>query len=157
MQKKNRQPSRRDWFRLRTATPGSMLTKPSSTIPGSPASDGLTPIEHPPNYDGMDLSQLPPMREATLSAAQIKSLFSDIGTLATDVLLMQRHAGTQRAQAGSGDDDKLPLAQSALLSGTVERIQIRYQWQEMLWIDTIGKTPDGFRLVRIAHTKPQTA
>ena len=115
-------------------------------------SAGLKPIAHPPNHDGLDLSELPPMREATLSVEEVNTLFDDIAQLGADVLLMQRTKGVQRADASKADTKtKLGLAKSSLLSGEIQRLQIRYRWQDQQWIDTLKRETDGFHIVRIAH------
>ncbi len=149
--------SRREWFRLR-ATPLTNASTESANSTQSPASkdlgnqEGLLPIDLPPNHDGLDLSELPPMREATLSTEQVAALFSDIEQLATEILLMQRAPGAQRAVGTEADNNtKLALAKSALLSGSVTRLQIRYRWQGQQWIDTLKQNPSGFHIVRIAH------
>ena len=140
--------TRRDWFRLRIPHQNQMLSETSSES----ETETLTPIEHPPNHDGLDLSKLPPMREATLSKEQVMALFSDIENLATDILLMQRSTGETRASASKADTaSKLDLAKTALLSGSVQRVQVRYRWQDSLWIDTLKTELDGFHIVRIAH------
>jgi hypothetical protein len=112
----------------------------------------LAPIELPVNHDGMELSQLPPMREALLSASQIEALFADITNLATNVLLMQRMDGAQRASATAvSASDQLMAAQQALLAGKIQRVQVRYSWDNSAWIDTLERKTNEFRLVRIAH------
>ncbi|NQV25522.1 MAG: hypothetical protein HQ518_14275 [Rhodopirellula sp.] len=114
--------------------------------------NGLQAIAHPVNHDGMDLAELPPMREALLSEDQVRQLFSDIESLASDILLMQRSARSQRAAASKvTTEEQLRMAQDALLSGDVPRVQIRYRWQEANWIDTLERRDDGVRLIRIAH------
>ncbi len=153
--------TRRDWFRLRVPHQNKMLDEksvepqsnknPEKVIPNSSA--GLKPIEHPPNHDGLDLSELPPMREATLSVDQVTALFNDIAQLGTDVLLMQRSTGTQRADATKVDTKtQLETAKSSLLSGKIPRLQVRYRWQDQQWIDTLKRETDGFHIVRIAHS-----
>lgn len=168
--KNSHQLSRRDWFRLKLPRQPSMLDDPknelslerepdsplsSATEDGSPAAcdSGMKPIDLPPNHDGLDLSKLPPMREATISSEQVAALFSDIEQLATDVLLMQRTRGShQRAETSKADTpSKLGLAQNALLEGAISRLQVRYRWQNQLWIDTLKRESDGFHIVRIAH------
>ena len=47
--------------------------------------------------------------------------------------------------------EQLAAARAALLDGTVRQLQIRYCWQETLWIDTLKTESDGYHLVRIAH------
>jgi len=115
-------------------------------------SHGLQPIEHPVNHDGMDLTELPPMREAMLSVEQVQQLFADIEALASEILLMQRSPRSQRAtSARVSTAEQLRTAKDALLSSTLPRVQIRYHWQAMNWIDTLERRDDGVRLIRIAH------
>lgn len=156
--------SRRDWFRLRPRRPDSdtptnvtaseSLSEPPIATEHSmgEAPNGLQPIAQPDNHDGMNLSELPPMREALLSEVQVRQLFSDIEALASDVLLMQRSARSQRATASKATTaEQLRTAQDTLLSGTVPRLQIRYHWQEANWIDTLERRDEGVRLIRIVH------
>ena len=151
--------SRREWFRLRLPEPEA---EPQSTPPPPSAKEcstaigqsavGLSDVVHPPNHDGMDLSELPPMREALLSAEQVEQLFSDIDQLGADILLMQRSSRAGRANVSSADTTRnLQIAKTSLLSGTISRIQIRYRWQDTLWIDTLESKPEGYRIIRIAH------
>ena len=142
-------PTRRDWFRLRVPRENRMLGDCDNSAPQGHA---LQPIAHPPNHDGMDLSQLPPMREALLDKEQIAHLFSDIGSLASGVQLMQRKRGSDRATAATANSsEQLEFAKNALLSGMVPRVQIRYRWQDALWIDTLTGAETGFKLIRIQH------
>ena len=79
--------SRRDWFRLRVNREAD-TTKTRANSMGE-KHDGLQPIAHPENHDGMDLSALPPMREAILTRDQVSELFADIEQLATEILFPQ--------------------------------------------------------------------
>lgn len=162
--------SRRDWFRLRSRraqaenkpTVTAAAAQPDAEQRETTAStdhamgetpNGLQPIAHPENHDGMDLAKLPPMREAVLTEEQVLQLFSDIEALGTDILLMQRSARSQRATPTKATSaEQLRAAQESLLAGAVPRVQIRYQWQETHWIDTLQRGTDGVRLVRIAHS-----
>lgn len=143
--------SRRDWFRLRRPDKDhgeNLATEKSSAL----SSSGLKPIAHPPNHDGLDLTELPPMREAILSREQVADLFSDVGKLATDVLLMRRGSDSMRATVTKANtEEQLELAKAALLSGAVSRVQVRYSWQASQWIDTLQVQDGGYRLVRIMH------
>lgn len=148
--------SRRQWFRLRKPHQNKMLDESAVTDDSQPSTTnkakGLQPVETPPNYVGMNLDELPPMREATLSDQEVKDLFTDIEQLATEIQLMQRSAGARQANAQRADDqEKLAQARQALLDGAVPRLQIRYRWQNSLWIDTLKKVPEGFHIVRINH------
>ena len=131
--------SRRDWFRL----------KPSrSEVLGDSQSETLRAIEAPPNHDGMDLTELPPLREAWLSEDQVRELFADLERFASDVRLV--------AKTQTGHDQSLVLktACAQLLWGQVARLQIRYCWDASQWIDTLERRTETFRLVRIRHAAP---
>jgi hypothetical protein len=144
--------SRRDWFRLRPyrAAPEKIADRNEHSM--GDQSQNLQPVPQPVNHDGMDLSELPPMREAFLSEEQVRQLFNDIETLASDILLMQRTPGSQRAIASRATiAAQLHQALESLLSGTIPRIQIRYHWQQMNWIDTLEHGENSIRLIRIAH------
>lgn len=94
------------------------------------------------------------MREATLTADEVTALFDDIGQLGSEIMLMQRTAGAQRADAAKVDaQTQLDAAKTSLLSGSISRLQIRYRWQDQQWIDTLKRDTDtdGFHIVRIAH------
>ena len=91
------------------------------------------------------------MREASLSSEQVSALFSDILQLGTEIQLMQRSAGARRVEAANViDSDRLELAKTALLSGAVPRLQIRYRWQNQQWIDTLKRDADRFHIVHKA-------
>ena len=161
--------SRRDWFRLRPRRMESDASTDvaASELPVEPpigaehsmgeAPHGLQPISHPENHGGVNLTELPPMREALLSEEQVRQLFSDIEGLASDVLLMRRSPISQRATASTATTaEQLRAAQEALLSGTIPRLQIRYHWQAASWIDTLELREQGVRLIRITHGSAAT-
>jgi hypothetical protein len=137
--------SRRDWFRLRSpASPAANQPRLGAEPPA-----GLQSIEEPVNHGGVDLSSLPPMHEATLDAQEVAALFEDLASCATAVQLIARSA----AGNAPGHSAQLDSACKRLLSGNVQKLQIRYQWQNAHWIDTLQQQTDGFRLVRIRHTR----
>lgn len=146
--------TRRDWFRLKKSHQNQLLT---DTRQNSAAS-ALQPVAHPTNHIGMDLNELPPLCEASLSREQVAQLFCDIEQLASDVVLMQRTTGARQATAAGGtSNDQLQLAMHAMLDQKISRLQIRYRWQDADWIDTLesnSKTASEstFRLIRISHT-----
>lgn len=107
----------------------------------------LRPAEQPPNYDGMDLSELPPMHEAILTEPQARALFSDIERCASDIhMIARRGAGSPKGQVAT-----LKLAAERFLAGQLNKLQIRYRWQAARWIDTLEQSSSGIRLVRIRH------
>lgn len=136
--------SRRDWFRLRT--PAARSAADEARL-GSDETAGLESIEEPVNHGGIDLSELPPMHEALLDAKDVSALFADLEQHASAVQLIARSA------AGGAPDHSSQLrpAREQLLSGGVRKLQIRYEWQNARWIDTLEVRPGGFRLVRIRH------
>lgn len=147
MNETNSEMTRRDWFRLRSTQPNRSLGAQGGKGTENP---DLAPIDLPPNHHGMDLSELPPMREAMLTVDQVSLLFGDIDRFAQEVQLFQR-ARQARARATFSSQNDLALAKQALLSGKVSRVQIRYRWQDSHWIDTLERREEGTRLVRIAH------
>ena len=148
--------SRRDWFRL--SKPQSQASPQSNSKSNSLGESprGMRDIEQPVNHDGMDLSELPPMREALLSEDDVRQLFSDIAALGSQILLMQRPSGASRASASKFTTaDQLKAAQDSLLSGAIPRLQIRYHWKSQNWIDTLQRREAAIHLIRIAHlSKP---
>lgn len=142
--------SRRDWFRLKIPRTNRTLGDTSTKRSDDPE---LAPVELPPNHHGMDLDELPPLREAILSREQLEMLFGDISSLASEVRLFQRSRQAQARAAASSQND-LMLAKEAFVSGKVPRLQIRYRWQDSHWIDTLEAREDGTRLVRILHVDP---
>ncbi|MFT5525047.1 MAG: hypothetical protein ACI9HK_003013 [Pirellulaceae bacterium] len=132
--------SRRDWFRLRI--PDEANRALGNDSPKTQA------VEQPVNHGGMDLSELPPVHEAYLSPDEIEVLFSDIEYFGEQVLVMTSARAAPTQVAGPA----LKLAKQSLLAGSLPKVQIRYQWRGAKWIDTIQRTSDGYRIIRIAHT-----
>lgn len=157
--------SRRDWFRLRLSPSASSpsdsalddsdegsgaRSTPSNPTPLAPTP--LAPVPEPPNHDGMDLSQLPPMREALLEASQLDELASDIQTYGQQIQLLHRGlADSKPNQTPMPSSEQISWAISCLQSGQIQRLQIRYRWNSALWIDTLENRSGSFRLVRIQH------
>ena len=149
--------SRRDWFRLRP-----QRSEAETPLDNTPVVDRkpvmgqsqetLRPVAIPENHGRIDLTELPPMRESLLAEEQVRQLFSDIESLASAVLLMQRLPNAQRATTpGLSTTEQLRAAETTLLSGSIPRVQIRYHWEAVNWIDTLERREGGIRLVRIQH------
>lgn len=148
--------SRRDWFRLdrSRSTPSETTSDEASPRPESEArlgdkpSSGMTPVSEPVNHGGINLSDLPPMREAILGVAEVEALFADLKEYASNVQLIARSRNT-----GAGGDHSPRLAEACerLVSGDVRKMQVRYEWQDVRWIDTFEIQDAGIRLVRIQH------
>ena len=148
--------SRRDWFRLsRSRSTSSEVNTPKETSRpkdearlGDQSSNGMNPVSEPVNHGGINLSDLPPMREAILGVAEIEALFADLSRFASNVQLIAR-----RRNAGADGDHSPRLAEACerLVSGDVRKMQVRYEWQDARWIDTFELQDGGIRLVRIQH------
>ncbi len=149
--------SRRDWFRLKPQRSAVEAPVDSpSVVDRKPvmgqSQETLQPVAFPENHGSVNLTELPPMCEGLLSVEQVRQLFSDIESLASKVLLMQRLPNAQRAMTpGLSTPEQLRAAETTLLSGVIPRVQIRYHWEAVNWIDTLERRDDGFRLVRIKH------
>ncbi|MBT6494862.1 MAG: hypothetical protein HOL01_09955 [Planctomycetaceae bacterium] len=144
--------TRREWFRLRPRQTRIATESRSKEHSMGQSQESLQPIPEPVNHDGLDLSELPPMREAKLSAEQVQQLFADIAQLGANIMLMRRTAQSPRAAAARASSSAdLNAARDALITGQVSRLQIRYRWQDADWIDTLEAREEEFRLVRIAH------
>ncbi len=153
--------NRRDWFRLRGANGGTLQQQDATgpdelheslrSIPDLGASSSMQPIALPPNHDGMDLAKLPPMREAQLRLDEVLDLLNDIETHATEIQLLQRERSLVSNRVHDNPKKGIELARQALTNASITRLQIRYSWQNALWIDTLEAASMGFRLVRIEH------
>ncbi len=138
--------SRRDWFRLKPAAPSP--TADSSTGNSVGINAGTKRVPNPINHAEMDLSELPPMREAQLNADQLQLLCTDLSAHATDINLR----GIQTTSQTRNDKSiLLKHACEQLNTGAVQRLQIRYNWSGYHWIDTLEAADSGYRLIRIRH------
>ncbi len=138
--------NRRDWFRLRTP-------KDTIQLPNSPR---LQPLDLPPNHDGMDLNELPPICEALISREEVQLLFADLADHATNIQLFHKGRNARADQQADVNLDSLPIAGSAFLQGLTPRLQVRYSWNGANWIDTLETKDTGYRLVRIEHRQART-
>ena len=154
----NARMSRRDWFRLRPQrSEGETPLDSTPVVDRKPvmgqSQEALQPVAFPENHGGVNLTELPSMCEGLLSEEQVRQLFSDIESLASAVLLMQRLPNAQRATTpGLSTPEQLRAAETTLLSGAIPRVQIRYHWEAVNWIDTLERRESGIRLVRIKHS-----
>ena len=150
--------SRRDWFRLRPQRSEAQTSSATTAVVDrkpvmGQSQEALQPVAFPENHGGVNLTELPPMCEGLLSEEQVRQLFSDIESLASAVLLMQRLPNAQRATTpGLSTPEQLRAAETTLLSGAIPRVQIRYHWEAVNWIDTLERRDNGIRLVRIKHS-----
>jgi len=91
----------------------------------------------------------PQLTTADLDPATLAALFADLTALAEiDQVLVK--GSTMGYAGGSG----LEAARQALAGGA-RGMQIRYRWEGTSWLDTIMRTPAGFRIVRTAIPAPE--
>lgn len=112
-----------------------------------PAATESRSLDAPPRLNPVEID-LPPVIEAMLSVEETESLFEDIKCCATNVEIVQWGGDRSRSERTA---EILDHARSELRAGRVKTLQLRYEWEGKKWIDTLTGTPEGTRLVRIAH------
>ena len=93
---------------------------------------------------------LPPICDVLVDVATIDQLFFDIASAAELIGVTRKARGAQRADDAVPD---LASAHSALRAGTISAVQLRYRHGGEEWCDTVMSIADGFRLIRISHTR----
>ncbi len=94
------------------------------------------------------MDRLPDLHQAVLDEDTVDQLFADIAELTEVLEVICKGAPDAYANAGS---ISLDAARSLLRCGTARAVQVRYVHDGRPWCDTLTVTPDGVRLVRIAH------
>lgn len=95
--------------------------------------------------------ELPALAEGLLDDAQLQALFADFASRATVTGIALK--GGEQARA-SNAKVSLEQARAQLASGAVHGVQIRYDHAGRCWCDTLLRTPEGVRLVRMDVTPP---
>jgi hypothetical protein len=93
--------------------------------------------------------ELPPLHVAEIDPDKLRELFADVEALGERLEIVLKRTPedhVERAPCVS-----LAEAQEQLLSGTALGAQLRYSYKGADWWDTLLRTPNGFRLVRIQH------
>ena len=94
----------------------------------------------------LSTESLPALQDALLDPETLGMLFRDLsGLVEIDEILLK---GELRSHA-SERSVSLEEARAALEHGRVMGVQIRYRYEGSPWWDTLLRTPQGFRLVRI--------
>ena len=99
--------------------------------------------------DELPAPPLPDLQDAILSSAQLDALFADLAEHATIGEIILKGGATQRANPRA--KPSLEEALAALRAGTTRGVQIRYLHEGSEWWDTLMRTQEGVRLVRIEH------
>ncbi len=90
---------------------------------------------------------LPPVQSALVDGVTLDRLFADLEAYAAELTVQAKtrsdgHASTAPLSLREG--------RSLLESGAALGVQLRYRLGSEAWCDTLMRTPDGLRLVRIA-------
>ena len=137
--KRSQSVTRRDLFRgLRRPETPAWLGEPSPVR--APAQETLQESlpEQPRSADD-EPYQLPPVRQAMLNDTELAALFHDLEHSATDVQLNRQMTASNAPDDRTDSASHLQAAHRALRNGDLSRVQIRYRWQNALWIDTLQR------------------
>jgi hypothetical protein len=92
--------------------------------------------------------ELPELNQAVLDAPTVDALFEDIHRCAQLIEVIVKHSTRSYASEGSFTAQQ---ARQMLEDGSASSVQIRYFFEDAQWWDTLIRTGDGFRVVRIRH------
>jgi transcriptional regulator of nitric oxide reductase len=81
-----------------------------------------------------------------LDHERLATVIADIATQTKVIEVIVKGASTARSD---GSPWELQEAASALQTGSIRGVQVRYQWQGDEWWDTFLRDGDGVRLVRM--------
>lgn len=95
---------------------------------------------------------IPDLHEGLLDDATLDALFADI-ECAAELLGVSVKGGAKTMADESVAS--LAHARELLRAGTVRGVQLRYQFQGAQWWDTLLRTQNGVRLVRVRHDPSQ--
>ncbi len=95
------------------------------------------------NDDLNERIPLAPLTSAMIDEGTLQALFDDLIALTAIELVQVKGGPTDHAGAYSLDDGRRAFQAGA------RGLQVRYRWQGDTWMDTVMRTPDGTRIVRI--------
>ena len=91
---------------------------------------------------------MPDVHEALLDREAYEQVLDDIAA-ETDILdVLAKGAPRRRAPE---EDIGLRRARDLFEAGDIRAFQIRYRWEGLEWRDTVMRTPEGVKIVRISH------
>ena len=73
--------------------------------------------------------------------------------LETCARIVSVHARIRARDQPTAHVDGVQHAVQQLLAGAISALQIRYEFDDMCWTDTIMHAHDGFRLIRVPSTE----
>ena len=92
---------------------------------------------------------LPPVHIANIDGEKLRELFFDVESLGEHLEIVIKPSS--EGYVDRGRPPSLGEAITQLLQGTALGVQLRYRFQGADWWDTLLRTAEGFRLVRIQH------
>lgn len=101
-----------------------------------------------PSSDGP--APLPDLLQSVLGPTDLDALFRDIGSLTRVLEIIPKH-GPRDHVPDAPVSLSLDEARTLLDSGAICGLQIRYVHDNTQWWDTLLRTPEGVRIVRIQH------
>jgi MauM/NapG family ferredoxin protein len=114
----------------------------------------MLPNTDRPTARGLELAdpsdpsiELPDLHEAMLDEDGLRSLFRDLDSVTRIERVRCKVARDAHATKGEVSASE---ALALLLSGAVRGVQVWYRYDEQRWCDTILRTPQGHRVVRVA-------
>lgn len=97
--------------------------------------------------DDDEVLTIPELHIATLDDATLDQLLFDVAHAATSVEVRLKGGPTALAWGAS---PSLAEARVTLQRGEASAMQLRYAFRGKTWVDTLMRTPEGIRLVRMA-------
>ncbi|MFO0739660.1 MAG: hypothetical protein U0270_27425 [Labilithrix sp.] len=93
---------------------------------------------------------LAPLQIADLDGDKLAELFTDVDALGERVEVVLKRGP---ARVESHDNTSLASAMQLLTQGRVQGVQLRYRYRGVEWWDTVMRTSDGYRLVRMQQDR----
>lgn len=105
----------------------------------------MQPSEVPVSLDSI---QLPPLCDAVVDIETLAQLEADLQHRTQVHSVQVKHGATRMVGESVW---QLPAAFAALREGEARGVQINYRYDNHEWTDTLLRTSEGFRLVRVQH------
>lgn len=93
-----------------------------------------------------------PLHDVILDEPTVDQLFFDIAHAGELIAVMQKGLGARRGHEAAVSLDALDQAHHAFTAREIAAVQLRYRFGGVEWWDTLTRTDQGVRLIRINHT-----
>ena len=108
----------------------------------------MTDSDSRPDIEAGGIGELPELNRAVLDWPTVEALFNDVRTMTQLVEVIAKTGARQRVEDQSLTiDDALTLLRDRAVTG----VQLRYQFQNAQWWDTLMWRGEQIQLVRIRH------